>query len=232
MDVHNWEQGFFVQDDWKVSSRLTLNLGLRYELVTPFIEKNDLLANFDPNFVNGTTGQKGRFIIPSDKTLKYLDTRIVALGVVTADQAGLDVGRGLVRMDKNNFAPRLGMAFRLTEKSVLRGGYGITYPTSAAQGIRDPIATNPFNQGVTKRNFDANGNPAATPLQPWPTPLSGGVVATGFAGLPAINQFRLVSSNLAFSNTMSRTSTRWGRILRSGSRIWVASSAVSSRAWT
>jgi hypothetical protein len=187
MDVYNWEQGFFVQDDWKVSSRLTLNLGLRYELVTPFIEKNDLLANFDPNFVDATTGQKGRFIVPSEKTLDFLDTRIIALGVVTADQSGLDIGRGLVRMDKNNFAPRLGVAFRLTDKTVLRGGYGITYPTSAAQGIRDPIATNPFNQGLTKRNVDANGVPAATPIQGWPTPLSGGVVATGFGGLPAIN---------------------------------------------
>ena len=187
MNVYNWEQGFFVQDDWKVTSRLTLNLGLRYELVTPFVENNDLMANFDPDFVNSTTGLKGRFIIPSDKTLQYLDTRIIALGVVTAAQSGLDVGRGLVRMDKNNFAPRVGIAFRLTDKSVLRGGYGITYPTSAAQGIRDPIATNPFNQGITKRNIDADGNPAPTPLQPWPTPLNGGVVATGFAGLPAIN---------------------------------------------
>ena len=216
MDVYNWEQGFFVQDDWKVTSRLTLNLGLRYELVTPFVENNDLLANFDPNFVNSTTGQKGRFIIPSDKTLQYLDTRIVALGVVTAAQSGLDIGRGLVRMDKNNFAPRVGVAFRLTDKSVLRGGYGITYPTSAAQGIRDPIATNPFNQGVTKRNIDADGNPAPTPLQPWPTPLTGGVVATGFAGLPAINavpiglqQPRIQQYNATYEREIARdTSVR------------------------
>lgn len=193
MDVYNWEQGFFFQDDWKVTPRLTLNLGLRYELITPFVENNDLLANFDPNYVNPTTGAKGRFIVPSDKTLQYLDTRIISMGVVTAGQSGLDIGRGLVRMDKNNVAPRVGVAFRLTDKDVIRGGYGFYYPTSAAQGIRDPIATNPFNQGVTKRNVDAEGNPAPTPLQPWPgfdhgfTPLNGGVVTTGFGGLPAIN---------------------------------------------
>ena len=214
MDVHNWEQGFFVQDDWKVSSRLTLNLGLRYELVTPFIENNDLMVNFDPNFVNSTTGQKGRFIIPSDKTLQYLDTRIVDLGVVTAAQSGLDVGRGLVRMDKNNFAPRLGAAFRLTNKSVIRGGYGVTFPTSAAQGIRDPIATNPFNQGLTKTNIDADGNPAPTPLQPWPTPLSGGVVAKGFRGLPAINavpvglqQPRIQQYNVTFEQEIAQNTS-------------------------
>src|SRR5882724_7950661 len=49
MDVYNWEQGFFFQDDWKVTPRLTVNMGLRYELITPFIESHDLLANFDPN---------------------------------------------------------------------------------------------------------------------------------------------------------------------------------------
>ena len=194
MDVYNWEQGFFFQDDWKVTPRLTLNLGLRYELITPFIENHDLLVNFDPNFVDPTTGLKGRFIVPSSKTLPFLDTRIAQTRpVVLASQSGLDVGRGLVRTDKNNFAPRIGFALRLSDKSVLRGGYGFYFPTSAAQGIRDPIATNPFNQGLTKRDVDADGNPAPTPLNGWPgnahgfSPLTGGVVATGFGGLPAIN---------------------------------------------
>ena len=76
MDVYNWEQGYFVQDDWKISTRLTLNLGLRYELITPFMDNNDLHGQLRSNFVDSTTGQKGRFIIPSDKTLPYLDTRI------------------------------------------------------------------------------------------------------------------------------------------------------------
>jgi hypothetical protein len=187
MDVSNWETGYFVQDDWKVTPRLTLNLGLRYELITPFVDRNDLIANFDPDYRNTTTGQMGRFVIPSDKTLKYLDTRIVNFGYVLADQSGLGVGRGLVRMDKDNFAPRFGLAWMVTDKMVLRGGYGLYYPTSAAQGIRDPIATNPFNQGLTKRAAEGN------PIQGWPSngqhgisPISGGAVQ-GFGNTPAVN---------------------------------------------
>jgi len=169
MDVHNWEQGYFFQDDWKVTPRLTVNLGLRYELISPFVDKNDIMLNFDPNFNNHT----GRFIIPSSKTTKYVDPRIADTGlpVVTAGQSGLGIGRGLIKTDKNNFAPRIGMALRLGENSVIRGGYGVYFPTSAAQGIRDPISTNAFNQTQTKTNI-------TTPLQPWPTPLGGGDVVT------------------------------------------------------
>ena len=50
MNVYNWESGYFVQDDFRVNSRLTLNLGMRYDLMTPFIDKNDLMANLDPNY--------------------------------------------------------------------------------------------------------------------------------------------------------------------------------------
>jgi len=171
MDVHNWEQGYFFQDDWKASSRLTLNLGLRYEVVTPFVDKHDIMLNFDPTFNNNT----GRFIIPSAQTLQYLDPIVAAtLPVVTAAQSGLGVGRGLVRTDKNNFAPRVGLAFRVTDKSVVRGGYGLYFPTSAAQGIRDPLSTNSFN--ITRTKVDAGIDP--TQLQPWPFPMTGGDIQT------------------------------------------------------
>jgi carboxypeptidase family protein len=177
MDVYNWEHGFFVQDDFKIHPRLTLYLGLRYELITPFIERNDLLVNFDPDYT-APNGRRGRFVVPTQETLASIDPRIINYGVVTADEAG--VGRGLVRTDKNNLAPRLGAAWRLTDKSVVRGGWGLFYPTSAAQGMRDPIATNAFNQGRTKTG------PDATPLSGWPgginghgiSPFSGGMLRT------------------------------------------------------
>ena len=215
MDVRNWEHGYFIQDTWKVNSRLTVNLGLRYELITPFTDKNDLIANFDPNFVDPTTGQQGRFVIPSDKTLKFLDTRIVDFGFAFANQYSL--GRGTVRADKLNFAPRVGLAYRIGDKSVLRGGYGIYYPTSAAQGIRDPIATNPFNQGITKRNVAGN------PLQGWPgngvdgiSPLSGGGVTAGFGGTPAVNlvPFDIRQPRIHQYNATFEREIGWGNAVR------------------
>jgi hypothetical protein len=160
MDVSNWETGYFAQDDFHLNHRLTLNLGMRYEFFTPFVDKNDLLANFDPNYNNASLGHPGRFIIPSTKTLKYLDPNIVKFGYTLAGDSGLGVGRGLVRTDRTGFGPRLGLAYMLSSRIVLRGGYGLYYPTSAAQGIRDPIATNPFNNARTNNN----------PTGGWPTP--------------------------------------------------------------
>jgi|tagenome__1003787_1003787.scaffolds.fasta_scaffold20989956_6 hypothetical protein len=215
MDVRNWEHGYFIQDTWKINSRLTVNLGLRYELITPFTDKNDLIANFDPNFVDPTTGQQGRFVIPSDKTLQFLDTRIVDFGFAFANQYSL--GRGTVRADKHDFAPRVGLAYRIGDKSVIRGGYGIYYPTSAAQGIRDPIATNPFNQGVTKRSVAGN------PLQGWPgngvdgiSPLSGGKVTAGFGGTPAVNlvPFDIRQPRIHQYNATFEREIGWGNAVR------------------
>jgi hypothetical protein len=172
LDVTNWEQGYFVQDDFKVSQRLTLYLGLRYELITPFVDKNNLMVNFDPNFVNPTTKRHGRFIVPTADVIRLIDPGMVAYGVATAADVG--VGRGLIKTDRNNFAPRLGAAFRLNARTVLRGGYGVFYPTTAAQGVRDAFESTPFNQSREKRGA----------LQGWPgginphgiSPLSGGTL--------------------------------------------------------
>ncbi|PWT83207.1 MAG: hypothetical protein C5B44_00950 [Acidobacteria bacterium] len=173
LDVSNWEDGFFIQDDYKISPKVTLNLGLRYEIITPFVEMNDLMVNFDP-LISVHPGFQGRFVVPSEKTLARLDPRFISYGVVTAKEAG--VGRGLIKTDKNNFAPRVGVAWRITDKSVIRGGYGIYYPTSAAQGMRDALATNAFNQSVRKMGtlgLPGGINPRGI------TPFSGGTISVG-----------------------------------------------------
>lgn len=188
-DVYNWETGYFAQDDFRVSERLTLNIGLRYDLFTPFVENNDILANFSPDLTNPATGTKGMYILPSKRTLKYVDPSIIAFGYVLADQSGLGIGRSLVRTDRTDINPRFGAAFRITDRSVIRGGYGIFTPTSSAHVIRDPIATNPFNQTYTKRTVAGNA-----PLQGWPTPgeTSGtspnvGGTTSGFGNTPSAN---------------------------------------------
>ncbi|HEV8368799.1 MAG TPA: carboxypeptidase-like regulatory domain-containing protein [Pyrinomonadaceae bacterium] len=215
LDVTNREDGFFVQDDFKIRPNVTLNLGLRYELITPFTEKNDLMVNFDPdNSVH--SGFKGRFIIPSEKTLALLDPRFVGYGVVTAKEAG--VGRGLVKTDKNNFAPRVGIAYRIGDKNVIRGGYGVYFPTSAAQGMRDALATNAFNQSVQKTGtagLPGGINPRGI------TPFSGGTVSLGdptdFSALaanaipfnlqsPRIEQFNATFEREFMKNTSLRVS--------------------------
>jgi hypothetical protein len=216
MDVRNWEHGYFIQDTWKVGSKLTVNLGLRYELVTPFTDKNDLIANFDPNFLDSKTGQLGRFVIPSEKTLKFLDTRVIDFGYAFASAYGL--GRGTIFTDKLDFAPRIGVAYRIGNKSVIRGGYGIYYPTSAAQGIRDPIATNPFNQEITKKTKKTDV------LSGWPpgngvdgtSPLTGGAVTNGFGGTPAVNvvPFDIHQPRIHQYNATFEREIGWGNAVR------------------
>lgn len=189
MDVYNWESGYFVQDDFRISSRLTVNLGLRYDLFSPFTETNDLMVNFSPDLKNPVTGLNGAYIMPSTKTLEYIDPAVTNFGYVFADQSGLGVGRSLIRTDRTDLNPRIGAAFRLTNSSVLRGGYGFFTPTSTAHIIRDPLATNTFNQTYSKRSVA--GSP---PLQGWPTPgetvatsPNAGGIASGFGNTPTAN---------------------------------------------
>ena len=187
MDVYNWETGFFAQDDFRVHPNVTLQLGLRYEVITPFVEKNDLFINFDPVAEN-PNGNKGVFVVPSEDALPRIDPRFISYGVVTADQLGL--GRGLIETDRNNFAPRLGVAWRVTPETVVRGGYGIFYPTSAAQGQRDAFGSTSFNQRITKTGAVAPlaglpGGPGGTGARGF-TPFTGGAEVVGGLSVNAI----------------------------------------------
>jgi hypothetical protein len=100
-------------DDFKVTPRLTLNLGLRYELFTTIKEANDQAATFDFNSLS--------LIVPSGQNMQLTPTLASEL---TIQRNG---SRGLIHPDLNNFAPRIGLAYQLADKLVLRSGYGIFY---------------------------------------------------------------------------------------------------------
>jgi carboxypeptidase family protein len=142
MDTFSNDWALFAQDDLKLTQRLTLFLGLRYEVVGVFIDRNDIFANFVP-----TDG--GHHVVPNSAIAALLPPGAVRLGrTMTADQ--FDVGRGMIRTDRNNISPRLGFAQRLdsSNKTILRGGFGIFHPTGAAQGARDIMSRNPFRYTI------------------------------------------------------------------------------------
>jgi hypothetical protein len=103
----------YALDDFKVSSRLTLNLGLRYELFTTIKEANNNQSTFDFNSLAliAPGGQKAQLTPTLGTELTLRDTG----------------SRGLISPDLNNFAPRIGLAYQLANKLVLRSGYGIFY---------------------------------------------------------------------------------------------------------
>ncbi|MBL8241154.1 MAG: TonB-dependent receptor [Bryobacterales bacterium] len=111
---------FFVQDDWKISRKLTLNVGLRYDLYTPRTEKFNNFSGFDPSVPNPAAGNR--------------------LGAVAflGEGEGRDSSRtSFANTDYKNFGPRFGFAYQLGGKTVLRGGYGIYYaPGNATTGLR------------------------------------------------------------------------------------------------
>lgn len=129
------DTNFFVQDDWKINNRLTLNVGLRYDLYGLPVENQGRLVNLLFNQISiGTTAS------PAGSPN----------GFVQADGGGLanvpTVEKTLVPVDKNNFAPRVGFAYVLDEKlnMVLRGGYGIYYDRISTRYANTQLFNYPY----------------------------------------------------------------------------------------
>jgi len=159
----------FVQDDWKISRRLTLNIGLRWELEAPPTDRYNVLSTFDPN-------------VASPLRVPGLDLRggLTYPGVGGASRYQRDV-------NWNDFGPRFGFAYQATQKTVVRGGAGIMYvPITVSLArtgyLNDTPMVTSLDDGLTPA--DRMSNPFPTGLTP-PTGSKDGLltgVGTAIAG--------------------------------------------------
>lgn len=195
--------GFYITDDWKLSRKLTLNFGMRYELFMNPTEKDGRIGNFDmSSFLPCLTRTGGStaicdnptrgFIVPSNVNLTG---NAVVDGAITATNKANNK-HTLNGQDTNNFAPRVGLAYAFNEKLVFRGGYGLFYDRPSAAFINTVFSNYPFLREVEITTPSGNV-PIATAFSNTPTtiPLS--------AWLP----FRIVRSSGATGSYQIRDNT-------------------------
>jgi hypothetical protein len=167
----------YIQDDYKVHPRLTLNLGLRYEWMNPFADRYGRMFNFDP--------ATGNLVVP-DRTVLERDVSPIypsSIKIVTAEDAGFPP-RGLRAGDGNNFDPRVGIAWRPFghSRSVVRGGFGV-YRNKLSSTIFEFATGGPFVSNETFTNRIVNG----APLFQFPEPFLG-VGSLGSQDISAVDR--------------------------------------------
>jgi Carboxypeptidase regulatory-like domain/TonB dependent receptor len=137
----------YIQDDWKITNELTLNIGLRYDYQSPWVEADDQLTFFDSNATDPLTGRKGLIrLVGRDGASRYQSDP-----------------------DRNNIAPRLGFAWHVDKAMVLRGGYGIVYyPGSGGIGSAPSDLGGGGFLTSTTVNLVGSGTPPAAPNTPPP----------------------------------------------------------------
>ncbi len=197
---HAWMSGLYVQDDWKLTPRLTLNLGMRYDKVSAPVERWNRHSNFDPWIPNSSTG---------------------TLGVMT--YSGVTAPRAFVDRDKNNFGPRIGFAWdpRGKGRTSVRGGYGILYVESISS---DTVGdnSNAFGFSIDTPFVAPGGGPfKAFQLSVGPTAL---IQPLGANGGP--NAFRGLDVRYQDRNAPTPYLQQWNFTLQQAlGKGWVASAS-------
>jgi carboxypeptidase family protein/TonB-dependent receptor-like protein len=124
IDYHRPVYAVYVQDDWKITPKLTMNLGLRYEIFTVVKERFNQQGTFDL--------ATDSLIVPKGLNVQLTPT------LATIIPLRATASPGLISPDLNNFAPRIGLAYQVTNKMVVRAGYGIFYGGSEAGPYSNP----------------------------------------------------------------------------------------------
>lgn len=161
-----WETDVFIQDDWRVTRRLTLNIGLRWDYFGPMSEVANRIANIDP---------AGKIIVPGQNGVS-----------ATAN----------VKPDYSDFSPRFGFAFSAPKGFVLRGGYGISYnPNMLASNMamRNPPFVSLYNvTASTLQPVNRLSDGLPTPVATDPANPTGNLTGVSFYGkIPYVQQYNL-----------------------------------------
>jgi hypothetical protein len=178
--------GTYINDDWKVSPKLTLNLGLRWDFFGLVYEHHGAQANFVPS---GPPTGTPLYLIPAGTDLGPLTnfTSLLATDGITPLVTNR-YGKGLGTSQKTNFAPRFGFAYQVTPKFVARGGFGLFYNGFENRGFSPNLGENyPFQFNFQFHQQDDN-HPIVYPgcITPGPGGSATGnaTLETGFACTP------------------------------------------------
>jgi Carboxypeptidase regulatory-like domain len=156
VDDIRWDRSVYIQDDWKVTPKLTINLGLRAENQSPYYERQGLQANFYPTegvTYNPSIGQQGQsssagvYVMPE----KSANTPLPAafLSALTEDNISVKYSNNhyLLNYPIINWGPRFGISYQLDHQSVIRAGYGLFYGGLESVGFAPNLGLNyPFTQ--------------------------------------------------------------------------------------
>ncbi len=154
------EIGLYVNDRWKITPKLTLNIGLRWDKWTPYQEKYNRLSTVDL----GTITTKFEVVTPGDHKMESLPGippsvlgSWAARGLTWTTASATGYPSALFRADNNNFGPRLGLAYQINSKTVLRGGYGEYFWTMPLSQILQSTRSNPpLNLRYTNNPYNKN----------------------------------------------------------------------------
>jgi hypothetical protein len=182
----HWYRGAYFQDDWKVNRRLTVNLGVRYDFFSPAIEATDSQAEFYPTSpINVAGAGTGAYILPVSQERVQFSSLINSDLAASNITVGFSRNRGLLNAQHLNFAPRIGGSYQVSDKMVVRTGFGLFYDGVENLGNYVNLGANyPYDieQTFPNGNCNTNQQPTATYT---PCPGNGLFLETGPAAAAA-----------------------------------------------